>query len=233
VRAEGGGAPVATLRCDFSSMASIREASAEAGARFPRIHVLVANAGGVSPVRRVTVDGLEQIFAVNHLGYFLMVNLLLGSLKAAAPSRVVVVASAAHLRARLDFDDLQLTRNWEVSRAYSRSKLANVLFAQELARRLQGSGVTVNSLHPGASATRIWSDATVWLKPVLAVARWFMLTPEQGAEGIVHLAASPELSGKTGGYYDRTRQASPSRWAEDPELGRRLWEASEKLTGLA
>ena len=219
--------------CDFGSQADIRRLASEWQSKHPRLHVLVNNAGSVSAVRRVTVDGLEQTFAVNHLGYFLLTNLLLGVLQESAPSRIVNVASVAHRHGALDFEDLQYERGgYAIMKAYSRSKLANVLFTLELARRLAGTGVTASCIHPGAVATNIWSRAPWFARPALAIAKRFMLSPEEGARAIVRLAASRELEGRTGGYYERDALARPSRLAEDEALARRLWDVSARLVHL-
>jgi len=221
------------MLCDFASQQSIRALAAEVHASRPRLHVLVNDAGSVSPRREVTEDGIERTFAVNHLGYFLLTNLLLDLLKAGAPARVVNVASVGHRAGTMDFDDLGFEKGYFIIRAYNRSKLGNVLFTRELASRLQGTGVTVNALHPGAVATNIWSYAQWWARPFLALAKLFMVTPEQGGDAIVHLAASPELEGQTGGYYEGNRLVHPSRLAQDDALARRLWEVSAKMVKLA
>jgi NAD(P)-dependent dehydrogenase (short-subunit alcohol dehydrogenase family) len=232
VKARAPGAQVAALRADLSSLAEVRALAGELLARHPHLHVLVNNAGGVSARREVTPDGLERTFAVNHLAPYLLTRLLLDRLRASAPARIVNVASIAHRNAALDFDDLQLTRDYAVMRAYGRSKLANVLFTRELARRLAGTGVTVNSLHPGAVATRIWSRAPWLFRPLLAVAKRFMLTPEQGAATLVHLAASAEVERLTGAYFEGGRAVDPSAAARDEAAARRLWEESARLVGL-
>jgi retinol dehydrogenase 14 len=232
-QARAGVPEVRSLLCDFSSRASIRALAAEVQKTLPRLDVLVNNAGGVSATRRLTVDGLEETFAVNHLGPFLLTNLLLDLLVRSAPARIVNVASAAHRAAALDFGDLQLEKGYAIMRAYARSKLGNVLFTNELARRLAGTGVTANSLHPGAVATHIWSRAPRYALPILAVAKLFMLSPEQGADAVVHLAASPELAGRTGGYYEKNRLVAPAPLARDEAVARRLWDESAKLTGIA
>jgi retinol dehydrogenase-14 len=161
--------------------------------------VLVNNAGGVNKGRLLTVDGIETTFAVNHLGYFLLTNLLLDLLVKSAPARVVTVASIGHRHGTLDFDDLGFERGYKLMRAYARSKLANILFSSELARRLDGTGVTSNSLHPGGVATNIWSGAPGWAKPII----WLVLRPslisvEKGATTIIQLATDPALDGVTG-----------------------------------
>jgi retinol dehydrogenase 14 len=234
VRSRSGSNAVSLLLCDFAAQADVRRLASEVHAACPRLHVLVNNAGSVSPARSVTRDGLEQTFAVNHLGYFLLTNLLLDLLVKSAPSRIVNVASVAHRHGTLDFDDLQYERGgYGIMKAYSRSKLANVLFTFELARRLDGRGVAVNCIHPGAVATGIWSHAPWFARPVLAVARRFMLKPEEAAAAVVRLAASAQVEGRTGGYYERYEAVRPSRLAQDEALARRLWDVSARLVHLA
>jgi NAD(P)-dependent dehydrogenase (short-subunit alcohol dehydrogenase family) len=231
-RSASGG--VSTLLCDFSSQAAIRALAETFRERHPALHVLVNNAGGVNKKRRLTVDGIEATFAVNHLGYFLLTNLLLDLLVKSAPARVVTVASVGHRRASLDFTDLGYEKGYGVMRAYSRrSKLANVLFANELARRLGGTGVTSNSLHPGAVATNIWSGAPWWAKPVIAVLfRPFFVTAEMGGERIVQAATDPDLDGVTGRYFEDGEDMDPAPLARDEPLARRLWDVSAALVGL-
>lgn len=234
VQRRSGSAEVSCLLCDFSSQASIRSLAEAVYARHDRLDVLINNAGGVNKKRRLTVDGIEATFAVNHLGYFLLTNLLTDLLVGSAPARVVTVASAGHRSGTLDFDDLGYERGYSIMRAYTRSKLANVLFAAELARRLQGTGVTSNSLHPGAVATNIWSGAPTWAKPLIQIlVRPFMLSPEQGGATIVQLAASPELEGVTGKYFEKSKAVTPAPLARDEALAKRLWEVSARLVGLA
>jgi NAD(P)-dependent dehydrogenase (short-subunit alcohol dehydrogenase family) len=203
-----GSKDVSHLLCDFSSQADIRKLAASVRARPDPLHVLVNNAGGVHKTRRLTVDGIEATFAVNHLGYFLLTNLLQDLLVKSAPARVETVASIGHRRGSLDFDDLGFERGYGTLKAYARSKLANVLFAAELARRLAGTGVTSNSLHPGSVATNIWSGAPLWAKPIIALAfRPFFISAEQGSRGIVRLVSDPALEGVTGRYYEAKHEA--------------------------
>lgn len=233
VRARSGSPEVSHLLCDFSSQASIRRLAAEVLDRHDRLDVLVNNAGGVHKKRQVTVDGIEATFAVNHLGYFLLTNLLRDLLVRSVPARVVTVASIGHRKATLDFDDLGLERGYGIMRAYARSKLANVLFANELARRLAGTGVTSNSLHPGAVATNIWSGAPIWAKPLIFLLfRPSFVSVEKGAETIVQLAASPELEGVTGKYFEEGRMVDPAPLARDEALAQRLWDVSARMVGL-
>src|SRR4028118_484390 len=227
VKARSGSAEVSHLLCDFSSQASIRNLADEVLASHGSLPVLINNAGGVNKERRLTVDGIETTFAVNHLGYFLLTNLLLDRIIQSAPARIVTVASAAHRSGTLDFDDLGYERGYKIMRSYSRSKLANVLFASELARRLEGTGVTSNSLHPGVVATNIWSGAPTVAKQLIRfVFSPFFLTPAQGAATIVQLAASPELEEVNGKYFEKWKPVTPAPLARDEGLGRRLWDVS-------
>lgn len=225
---------VSHLLHDFSTMAAVRECAKEYRAKHSRLDVLINNAGGVSDKRKVTADGFEQTFATNHLAGFLLTHLLLDMLKKSAPSRVVVTASIGHRRGTMDFDDLHFEKGgYSIMGAYGRSKLANVLFASELSRRLAGTGVVANSLHPGAVATPIWSKAPFWAKPALAIAKLFMISPEQGGDTLVHLAAAPEAATMSGLYFEKNQPVKPSRAARDEAAAKRLWEVSEKLTGIA
>lgn len=234
VKARSGSAEISHLLCDFSSQADIRRLAEEVKARLDRLDVLVNNAGAVNKKRGVTVDGIETTFAVNHLGYFLLTNLLLDLLMRSAPARIVTVASAAHRQGTLDFSDLGYERGYAIMRAYSRSKLANVLFAAELARRLAGAGVTSNSLHPGTVATNIWSGAPTWAKPLIQLFfRPFFLSVKEGAAPIVQLAASPELEGVTGKYFEKGKPVTPAPLARDEALAKQLWKVSAEMVGLA
>lgn len=234
VRSRAGVQEVPHLLCDFSSQESIRKFAGEVLARFDRLDVLVNNAGGVHKRREVTVDGIEATFATNHLGYFLLTNLLLDRIVASAPARIVSVASIGHRRGTLDFDDLGFERGgYAIMRAYTRSKLANVLFAAELARRLQGTGVTSNSLHPGSVATNIWSGAPLWAKPLIQILyRPFFLSAEKGGSFIVQLAADPALEGVTGKYFETGTMIDPAPLGRDEALAKRLWAVSAEMVGL-
>jgi retinol dehydrogenase-14 len=225
------GSPVVTpLVCDLSSQTQIRRLADEYRASHHRLDVLVNNAGSVWPSREVTEDGVERTFAVNHLGSFLLTLLLLDVLKQSAPSRVVNVASVSHRSGTMDFDDLGFEKGgYFILKAYARSKLANVLFTRELARRLSGTGVTVNAVHPGAVATRIWSRGPWYTMPFVPPARLFMLSAEQGSEAVVYLASSPDLKGETGGYYERFTLTPPSPLAQDDQMARKLWDVSASL----
>jgi len=234
VKQRSGSSKVASLLCDFGSQADIRRLAGEIKAQEPRLDILINNAGSVSDRRRVTVDGLEQTFAVNHLGYFLLTQLLVDLLQQSTPARVVNVASIGHRHGDLDFDNLQFERGgYAIMKAYGRSKLANVLFTTELARRLAGKGVTVNCLHPGAVATPIWSRAPWFAQPVLAVAKLFMVTPEEGGARIVYLATSDDVADKSGGYYEKNALVTPrTPLARDAALAHKLWDVSARLVQL-
>jgi len=221
------GAGHSSYLCDFSSQADIRRLAAAVERDHGRLDVLVNNAGGVHSRRQLTIDGIERTFATNHLGYFLLTNLLRDLLVRSAPARVVTVASIGHRRGTLDFDDLGFERGYGVMRAYSRSKLANVLFARELARRLDGTGVTSNSVHPGGVATNIWSGAPLWARPLIAVfVRPRLIGVEAGAATVVELAAGADLEGVTGLYFEEQRPVAPSPLAQDDGLARQLWSVS-------
>jgi retinol dehydrogenase 14 len=222
------------LICDMASQSSIRALADEVLRTHARLDILINNAGSVSPSRELTPDGIERTFAVNHLGYFLLTNLLLDLIVRSAPARIVNTSSIGHRRGTMPLDDLFFDKEpYAIMKAYGRSKLANVLFTRELARRLRGQGVTVNCLHPGAVSTNIWSHAMWWARPILAVAKLFMVTPEKGGERIVYLATSPEVEGKTGGYYDNDRLVDPSPLAQDDDLAAKLWNVSANLVKLA
>ena len=217
---------------DLSSMDEVRRLGDDLAA-LPRVDVLINNAGAIFDRRAVTAEGLERTFALNHMGYFLLANRLLEKLKAAAPARIVNVASEAHRGATLDFDDLQNARNYSGWLAYRRSKLANILFTRELARRLEGTGVTANCLHPGFVASEFGDRNGLLFRIGLGIAkRATAITPAQGADTVVFLAASPEAAAANGGYFKKRREIAPSSAARDEAAARRLWEASERIAGF-
>ena len=231
--ASGIGREVETVLCDMSSQKQIRAAAEEIRRRHDRIDVLVNNAGGVWVKREVTDDGLERTFAVDHLGYFLLTNLLLPELRRGAPSRVVNVASEAAKVGRIDFDDLQGERRYRGGLAYAQAKLANILFSSELSRRLAGSGVTSNALHPGAVASGFALNNAGVVRFGMKLVRPFLIDEEKGARTSIYLASSPEVEGVTGEYFIKNRPIKPPRNARDPEVARRLWDVSARLCGLA
>jgi NAD(P)-dependent dehydrogenase (short-subunit alcohol dehydrogenase family) len=233
VAAEHPDAVVETALADFASQDSVRALAADLLARCERIDVLVNNAGTVFDKRTVTDDGIEATFAVNHLGGFLLTELLLDRILASAPARIVLTSSTGHYQGTLDFDDLGFESGYTIMRAYGRSKLANVLHTRELARRLDGTGVTVNCLHPGTVATSIWGGAPWWARTVLALAkRIVMVSPSEGGRRITFLAVGPEVEGLTGGYYDDDRLKEPSELARDDATGVRLRDVSLGFVGL-
>ncbi len=217
---------------DLSSMAETRRVGAAIAAGEPHIDVLINNAGAMFSDRRVTPEGLELTFALNHMAYFMLTATLRETLIASAPARIVSTASSAHAGSRLDFNDLQCARGYNGWKAYGRSKLANILFTRELARRLAGTGVAANCLHPGFVATRFGDASGGWTSRLMPLARSFAITAEQGADTIIHLAASPEVEGATGAYFVKRKIAKPSAAARDESAAKRLWEASEKLARM-
>ena len=233
LRAESPHCRTDSLLCDFTDQTAVRRLAEDLLQTCPRIDVLVNNAGTVFSRRTMTADGIEATFAVNHLAGFLLTELLLERIRESAPARIVFTSSEGHYSGTLDLEDLGFERGYSIMRAYSRSKLANVLTARHLARRLEGSGVTVTSLHPGAIATNIWSRAPWFAKPVLAIVKRGMESPEVGGSRLAYLAASPEVDGATGGYYDHNRVRDPSPLARDDLLADLLHERSAQLVGLA
>ncbi|RUL81931.1 SDR family oxidoreductase [Tautonia sociabilis] len=233
IRQRTGNPRVEALVADLSSQAEVRLLAEEFRRRFDRLDVLVNNAGALFLERRETVDGIERTFALNHLAYFLLTILLRDLLEASSPSRVVIVSSEAHRGMTLDFDDLEGRRRYQGMMAYGRSKLANLLFARELARRLEGTGVTVNALHPGFVNSSFFSGHGTGYWAMRRLAGVFAISPEQGARTSVYLASAPEVEGVSGRYFIKRTPAEPSRAAKDDEAARRLWRVSEERTGLA
>jgi len=232
IQADGAPPPKVEI-ADLARLDQVRALAGRLNQTLDRIDVLINNAGLVLNDRKVTPDGYEHVFAVNHLAPFLLTNLLRPKLTAPAPARVITVSSDAHTAARLDLDDPNLEHGWSSWRSYSNSKLANILFTRELARRLDGTGVTANCMHPGVVRTGFGRDARPLMRAGITIARPFMLSPERGADTIVYLASSPDVAAKTGGFYVKRQLRKPSAAACDDDTARRLWEISERLTGLA
>jgi NAD(P)-dependent dehydrogenase (short-subunit alcohol dehydrogenase family) len=232
LRQKAPGVTVETERVDFASLPSVRDLAARILDRHPAISILVNNAGMVMARRTVTTDGFEAIFQINHLAPFLLTNLLLPAVKAAASSRIVVVASQAARRAIIDFDDLQMANGWSIMGVYGRSKLANIMFTYALARRLEGTGVTANCLHPGFVGTRIANKGGL-IDLAWALVKPFVLTPAKGAETVVHEAAAPEMAGVTGQYLYLKKPILSNAISYDVAAQERLWRMSAEMTGIA
>ncbi len=233
IREKTGNEDIRVLLADLSSQQSIREMAAEFLTAGEPLHVLVNNAGVVNLSRTLTADGIETVFALNHLAYFLLTNLLLERLTASAPARIVNVASHAHHWGALDFDNLQGERSFRAMRIYGQSKCANIMFTYELARRLHGGGVTANCLHPGAVATGLGKNNGAWARVLIQLLRPFFRSPTQGAATSIYLASSPELDAVSGKYFVDCKPARSSKASYDEAAGRRLWDISAQLTGLS
>jgi NAD(P)-dependent dehydrogenase (short-subunit alcohol dehydrogenase family) len=231
-----GGGSVELSVFDLAELSSVRRGAAELLERCPRVDVLINNAGLILTERAETVDGYEATFAINHLGPFLLTNLLLDRLMESRPARIINVASVAHSQAKggIPFDDLQSTQRYASMRVYGMSKLANMLFTNELALRLAGKGVTANSLHPGTVRTGYGADGDA--KGLLAIGikigKGFFLSPEKGALTSVYLASSPDVAQVSGTYFAKCKPKTPKAVAQDSEMARRLWTVSEELVGL-
>jgi retinol dehydrogenase 12 len=230
IRTATGNTAIDIALADLSSQTDVRRLAAELCQRYPRIHVLINNAGVVNTKRTLTVDGIETVFAVNHLAYFLLTQLLLPRLVESAPARIVNVASDAHRWDTLDFGDLQNQRRYRALKVYGQSKLCNLLFTRELARRIAGTGVTVNSMHPGGVATGLGWNNGWWAVLVSKALKPFLRTAEQGADTAIYLTTAPEVATVNGTYFYNRRAHRPSPAAQDDEAARRLWEISEQLT---
>ncbi|HTW38636.1 MAG TPA: SDR family oxidoreductase [Steroidobacteraceae bacterium] len=232
-RADSAAPPSVTFaQGDLASLAEVRRLADELARTLPRLDVLVLNAGLACARRTLTADGYERTFAVNHLAPFLLTVLLCALLERSSAGRIVVVSSEAHRRAHLDFDDLMLARGYDQLRAYSRSKLANLLFTRALARRIEGTALTCNALHPGVVRTAIFREAPALLRGALAtLGRLLLSSPTQGARTSLYLASSAEVAGQSGGYYIRCKPVRPSAAALDDAAAERLWAASAELTG--
>ena len=236
IRSRQSDAKVDVMQLDLSHLHDVRTFANDFARRHPKLDVLVNNAGLVLDKRTVTEDGFETTFQVNHLGPFLLTNLLLNNLKAASPSRIVNVASTAHRGAKLDFDDLQTEKanGFRSMRVYGTTKLCNILFTRELARRLAGTGVTANSLHPGTVRTGFGKDGDIsgLFAIGIKIGGLVFKSPAKGARTSIHVASAPDLENTTGEYFVNRRVSKPSAAARDDEAARRLWEVSEQLVGL-
>jgi NAD(P)-dependent dehydrogenase (short-subunit alcohol dehydrogenase family) len=233
IRTESGNPAVAAFAADLSVQSQVRHLAGELLDRYPRIDVLINNVGGFWATRRVTIDGAEHTFAVNHLAPFLLTSLLLDRLKQSAPARVVTVSSINQAMGKINFDDLHGELKYSGQKAYDQSKLANVLFTYELARRLEGTGVTATVLHPGSARTAFaCEDPSLMYRIVFPLARPFLKTAEQGAVTSIYLASCPELEGTTGQYFSNCQPKRTNKCSYDSELAARLWQVSAQLVGL-
>jgi retinol dehydrogenase-14 len=231
IASESGNTAVDVFVADMSSQTEVRRLAREVLSAYPRLDVLVNNAGGFWAHRHVTADGLEHTFALNHLAPFLLTSLLLERLIASAPARIVTVSSGAQSMGRIDFDDLMGEAKYSGQRAYNQSKLANVMFTYELSRRLEGTGVTATVLHPGVTRTAFSAEDPA-LAPLVAILRPFMRSPERGADTSVYLASSPELEGVTGRYFANRKAKESHKSSYDSATTGRLWDVSAELVGL-
>jgi len=225
-----GNKKVDLLLCDLSSQESIRKFVSEFKSKYQKLHILINNAGVMLSKRGISVDGFEMNFAVNHLAPFLLTNLLLDELKKSAPSRIINVSSAAHRMAKMNFDDLQSEkRKYRLMKIYGASKLALMLFSYELSRKLEGTSVTINTLHPGVVNTNLGQDQSSFSK---GFAKLFFKKPEKGAETSIYLASSQEVDGITGKYFAKKQQKQSSEESYNEDYAKRLWELSKEMTKL-
>ena len=231
LRRESGSAQITSLLADLSKMSEVRRLAAEFKAGHSKLHVLVNNAGAAFGKRELTADGFEATFGLNHLSYFLLTHELLDVLKSTAPARIVNVASRAHRRGKIDFNDLMHEKKYSGFMVYSDSKLANMLFSYELARKLEGTRVTVNCLHPGVVATNISAGNGLFSMLVKVAQPFIMIPADEGAKTSIYLASSPEVEGVSGKYFDKSKPIPSAGQSNDRQIAGRLWEVSEKLTG--
>jgi NAD(P)-dependent dehydrogenase (short-subunit alcohol dehydrogenase family) len=217
---------------DLSKLADQRRVAKEIADSEPQIDVLINNAGALFSSRHVTEDGLEQTFALNHMSYFTVTNILLDRIRATPGARIVSTASEGHRAAKINFDDLQSEKSFSGIMVYGRSKLMNILFTRELSKRLAGTGVTANCLHPGVVGTRFGAESGGLLQFGINLIRSFMLSPEQGAQTIIYLASSPDVEGKTGFYWDKCKISAPTKAAQNDADAKRLWDISAKIAGV-
>jgi NAD(P)-dependent dehydrogenase (short-subunit alcohol dehydrogenase family) len=232
LRARAPGIAHSVHYADLTRLAEMKRVAAEIARQEPRIDVLINNAGAMFATRRLTEDGLEYTFALNHMAYFVVTEGLRERLAASAPARIVNTASAAHQGATFDFDNLQSEKSFAATKAYGHSKLCNILFTRELARRLHGTGVTANCLHPGFVATRFGDESGGLISRLAWLAKLFAIPVDKGAKTIVHLASSPSVAEATGGYFYKCQPTTPSPAAHDNKAALLLWERSAALVGM-
>jgi NAD(P)-dependent dehydrogenase (short-subunit alcohol dehydrogenase family) len=232
IKSRSGNQNVSLLQADLSSIDSVRELADDFRRHDKKLHILINNAGVYLPKHTVTEDGLEATFATNHLGHFLLTNLLLDLLKGNAPSRIINVTSSAHQGYKINFDDLQSEKKYSAFHAYGQSKLANILFTYQLAKKLEGTGVTANCLHPGVVRTGFGKDQGGLFSIAVRIISPFMMSPEKAARAAVYLATAPELENVTGKHYTKGKEERSSKESYDEPTAERLWQESSKLTGL-
>jgi NAD(P)-dependent dehydrogenase (short-subunit alcohol dehydrogenase family) len=223
---------VSGLVADLSAQDEVGSLAAQFMSQYDRLDVLVNNAGAIYFRRYLSVDGIEMNFAGNHLAYFLLTNLLLEMMISSSPSRIINVSSSSHQGQVIDFDDLECENNYQFMQAYGKSKLANILFTYELARRLEGSGVTANALHPGLVGTNIAGNNGWLLRFFLPLWRIWAMDPDRGAETSIYLASSPEVEGVSGKYFYQKQSIPSSGYTHDQQVAERLWDVSAEMTGL-
>lgn len=232
IQQQAPGAEVHVMALDLASLQSIHQFAEQCNKQFDRLDVLINNAGLASIERQETQDGFELTMGTNHLGPFLLTHLLLPLLQKAEHARIINVASHSHYSGKIDFDDFHSKHNYRVMKVYGASKLANVLFTQELAERLRDQGITVNALHPGMVATNIWPDDKLWQRAASWVAKQFMISEKKGAETTVYLASSDKVAQTSGKYFYKKKPVRPAKACNDKAVQQRLWDLSETLTGL-
>ena len=230
IQEKTGNEQVELYACDLASMESVRQFAADFLKNHHHLHLLINNAGTWETRRRESEDGIELTFAVNHLSHFLLTNLLLGVMKQSTPARIVNVSSMAHRAARMNFDDPEGKKRWNSIWAYAQSKLANILFTRKLARMLQGTGITVNALHPGGVNTRLYAKMPAFTRPFMQL---FLDAPKKGARTNIYLALSPEVEGVSGKYFARRKEKKPSAHARSDVAADKLWNISCEYTGLS
>jgi len=234
IRAASGNNTVDSLLADLSSQQEVRRLASDFKSKYSQLHVLLNNAGGTFTTRQLSVDGIEMTFALNHLAYFLLTNLLLDTIKASTPARIINVSSGAHSGGKIDFDNLQGERSYSSFGPYGNSKLANILFTTELARRLEGTGVTGNALHPGFTSTGFGKNNPGFLMKIMgAVVPLIARSPEKGAETSIYLASSPEVQSITGKYFVDCKVTQPAPQATDSAVAKKLWDVSAEMVHLA
>jgi NAD(P)-dependent dehydrogenase (short-subunit alcohol dehydrogenase family) len=232
IASQTGNRQLDSLVCDLTSMENVRKLAADFTAKYHRLDVLINNAGEIVNERRTTVDGYEYTLALDHLSHFLLTNLLMDIIKASAPSRIISVSSSAHMFGHIDFEDLMGERKYRAMRAYGQAKLANLLFIYELARKLSGTGVTANALHPGVVRTNFGKGIKGRWRILLMLGKPFTISAGKGAETSIYLASSPKVSGTSGKYFVKQKEKRSSKESYNESVAKRLWDESAKLTGV-